>query len=108
MCNVSVSKSFVLPVSYGTRTYKEYEEVEASYTVDEAKEILARRLSDFIENKKKENILIQNSFDDYIESGSKVEIDTEFSVKQKVGTMRQIQEAEWRLELTDGIDGDDN
>ena len=106
VCNVSVSKSFVLPISYGSRRYVEYEEVEDWYTITEAKNILQNRLQEFIKEKKTENIWIENPVVEFIETNQKVEIASSFPMKQKVDTLQEIGEEEWRLEQTDGIDGD--
>lgn len=100
---ISLSKSFTLPFSYGIRCYREYEEKAAEYTREEGKEILNKRFSNYLEKIRqngvsvlKHNVSFQTNQKAYIANGN-------LSVTEPVTEYKLVDESEWRSEEQDGL-----
>lgn len=105
---ISLSKSFTLPFSYGIRCYREYEEKTADYTREEAKEILNKRFSNYLDKIQqngvsvlKHNVSFQTGQETYVVNGN-------LSVTEPVTEYKAVKESEWRSEEQDELDRDDN
>lgn len=108
VCNVSINKSFCMPMSYGTTMYKEYEEIEETYTEEEAKEILLQQYKQYKEK------LIQNEKEvkekeiTFQKKENCVEISTQLIIEEVVKKYQKVQDEEWRLEQVNEFDGDND
>lgn len=105
---ISLSKSFTLPFSYGIRCYREYEEKMTDYTREEAKEILNKRFSNYLEKIQqngvsvlKHNVSFQANQKAYIAKGN-------LSVTEPVTEYKVVEESEWRLEEQNEFDRDNS
>lgn len=105
---ISLSKSFTLPFSYGIRCYREYKEENAVYTRQEAKEILNSRFKNYLEKIQQSgvsvlehNVTFHTSEDHYFVKGK-------LSVTEPVTEYKIVEESEWRSEEKDEFDRDDN
>ena len=105
---ISLSKSFTLPFSYGIRCYREYEEMATDYTREEAKEILNNRFSNYLEKIQqngvsviKHNVSFQTGQKAYVVNGN-------LSVTEPVTEYKIVEESEWRSEKQDESNRDNN
>ena len=108
-CNISVSKSFCLPVSYGNIRYREYEEIDADYSEEELKKILNKRFLYYVEKIEKEGVSVlenqvyfkKQTEDIYQASGT-------LTVTEPANEYQDVDESEWRIEQIDEFDGDND
>ncbi|MCI8408239.1 MAG: sporulation protein YqfD [Lachnospiraceae bacterium] len=105
---ISLSKSFTLPFSYGIRCYREYEEKAAEYTREEGKEILNKRFSNYLEKIRqngvsvlKHNVRFQANQKAYVANGN-------LFVTEPVTEYKLVDESEWRSEEQDGLNRNNN
>ena len=105
---ISLSKSFTLPFSYGIRYYREYEEKETNYTREEAKSILNKRFSNYIEKIEKNgvsvlghNVSFQTGQNTYMANGT-------LSVTEPVTEYKVVKEREWMVKEQNEFDRDNN
>ena len=108
-CNISVSKSFCIPVSYGTIQYREYEEVDADYSEDEMKKILNERFLYYIEKIKKEGVdILENRVFFKKQTENIYQASGTLIVTEPVNEYRDMDETEWRIEQIDEFDGNND
>ena len=88
---ITLLKGLTLPFSFGTRTYREYQNVESTYTLEEAKAHLAAQLADFLEKLKEKGVqILENHV--RMDSGSEGWIlQGELTVKEKLGAEMILQ-----------------
>lgn len=88
---ITLLKGLTLPFSFGTRTYREYQNVESTYTLEEAKTLLAAQLADFLEKLKEKGVqILENHV--RMDSGSEGWIlQGELTVKEKLGAEMPLQ-----------------
>ncbi|MGN1147137.1 MAG: sporulation protein YqfD [Lachnospiraceae bacterium] len=87
-------KGFTLPISFGTRNYREYQNTECSYTLTEAENLLNEKYSEFFAGLEEKGVqIIEKNVK--IDTGSGIWIlQGELKVKEKIGAEVPIKEME--------------
>jgi len=105
--NISLTHSFVLPISFAKKEYREYVEEDASYTKEELTTKSQEYFSLYVKMLKEKGVVIKNN-------NVKVHIDKKkcvasgtLLVQEPVNETRKINEAEWRITETDEHSGND-
>lgn len=76
-----------IPVAWGARTYREYQNVEYEYTVSEAEELLQKQISDFLASLAEKGVqIIEKNVRIDTDNGMWV-VDGEFAVIEKAGKL---------------------
>lgn len=106
--NIYLSKSFCLPFSFIKKECRAYEEVDATYTQEEAKQILNEKFQVYIQKLvdkgisiEENNVKIKRDNNKYTAAGS-------LRIKEPVTEYRKMEESEWRMQETDEPSRDDN
>lgn len=108
MCNVSINKSFCMPVSYGTTVYREYDEIEETYTEKEAKELLRKQYEQYKEKMTENEKVVKDKKIAFQKNGNCIKISVQFTIEEVVKNYKEVQDEEWRLEQVDGFNGDND
>ena len=103
-----VTSSFYLPFRYGNITTREYQEVEKTYSEEEAFTIAEDKLKRYFDRLIENDVLITDN-------NVKITIDNNYCITQgrilveePAWEYRTIQENEWRIEQTDEYNGDNH
>lgn len=108
VCNVSVSKSFILPLSYGQTCYRQYEEVEARYTLEQAKKILQEQSLEYMKKAEQQKQTIEKKREQYKTEKDKVSLQVEFVIEKPVTTYKEITAQELSQEENNELSGDND
>ena len=108
VCNVSINKSFCMPVSYGTTIYKEYEEIEETYTEKEAKQLLLKQYEQYKEKLINNEKVVKEKEITFQEKENCIEIWVQLTIEEVVKKYQNVQDEEWRLEQVDEFNGDND
>lgn len=108
VCDVSVSKSFVLPFHYGQTCYRQYEEVEARYTMDQAKKDLQKQSRFYIKKLQKQRQRIVRKKEKYKVEKDAVLLYTEFVIEKPITTYKDITEQELSQEESNEFSGEND
>lgn len=85
-------KGLTLPVSFGTKTYREYQNTECAYTLSEAEGLLKEKYSVFLASLEEKGVqIIEKNV--RIDTGSGIWLITgDLQVKEKIGTQIPVEE----------------
>ena len=103
--NVSLGDRFFLPVVYGSVIYREYEKVEKSYSKEEARKVLKKRLNRVLKKKKANGAKITSYHMNCIENGNVFQLEGTITMEVMAKEYKKIKKKEWRMEETDEFDG---
>lgn len=105
--NLKLTHSFVLPVQFRSKTYKEYKEEPASYSKEELVAKQNAYFSLYVEQLRKEGVQIK-------ENHVKIKMDQKncvssgtLTVLEPVNETKKINETEWRIKKPDEHSGND-
>lgn len=95
-------------MSYGTTVYKEYEEIEETYTEDEAKKLLLNQYKQYKKKLMQDEKKVKEKEIAFEKKANCVEISVQLTIEEVVKEYQKVQDGEWRLEQVDEIDGDND
>ena len=107
VCDWKLSKSFVLPVSYGNVYYREYEEYDIQFTKEQAQTVLEKKIQENIKRIKEAGGSIVHKEQEALEQNGLT-----FTLRARITTIepgneyKKIKRREWRNIQINGIDGD--
>ncbi|MBQ3600313.1 MAG: sporulation protein YqfD [Lachnospiraceae bacterium] len=103
--NLSLTKSFCIPISYKTKVMREYEDVQKRYTKEQGKDVLNSRFKEYI-SKIKENgaVIIENRVKFLIEKGEYL-AQGKLVVTEPAREYQRVDESEWRMEESNEFNG---
>ena len=82
---VSFVKGFNLPISFGNRIYREYQNTEKAYTLNEAKSILSEKYAEILHHLQEQNINITEKQVKMDSETGKWILKGELTVEEKIG-----------------------
>lgn len=106
--DVKVNRSFYLPISFCKKEYREYEWEQKIYTEEEAKAILEKRFQTYIDKLEKQEVVIKENNVKTTVANGKMIAKGSLVVEEPVTEYQTVKEDEWRLTITDELDGNDN
>ena len=103
--NVSLGDRFFLHVVYGSVIYRESEKVEKSFSKEEARKVLKKRLNRVLKKKKANGAKITSYHMNCIENGNVFQLEGTITMEVMAKEYKKIKKKEWRMEETDEFDG---
>lgn len=96
-----ITDSFYLPLRYGMITVREYEELEKTYTEEEAESIAKTRLKRYFDRLSSNGVYITENNVTIRFKDNKCIVEGRILVEEPAWEYRVINESEWRIEQTD-------